>query len=130
SVKMSVNAPVNLSSNEINKRNDKSLKPLFPKREDEENVWKLCEDVSIRVPEELDTCYVVFISNPCRTVPLWKQRAGREEDRLVIWVFFRVVPAKQFLQHFASDRRHMKRPDGSWIKPPPPYPAISAQLTT
>lgn len=52
----------------------------------EENVWKLCEDVSVRVPEELDTCYVVFISNPCRTVPLWKQRAGREEDRLVIWV--------------------------------------------
>lgn len=39
--------------------------------------------------------------------------------------FFRVVPAKQFLQHFASDRRHMKRPDGSWIKPPPPYTAIS-----
>lgn len=52
----------------------------------EENVWKLCQDASLRVPEELDRCYVVFISNPCRTVPLWKQRAGREEDRLVIWV--------------------------------------------
>lgn len=43
---------------------------------------------------------------------------------LLIYRFFRVVPAKQFLQHFASDRRHMKRPDGSWIKPPPPYTAI------
>lgn len=52
----------------------------------EENVWKLCQDVSSRVPGEVDKCYVVFISNPCRTVPLWKQRAGREEDRLVIWV--------------------------------------------
>lgn len=49
-------------------------------------MWKLCQDVSLRAPEELDRCYVVFISNPCRTVPLWKQRAGREEDRLVIWV--------------------------------------------
>lgn len=49
-------------------------------------MWKLCQDASLRVPEELDRCYVVFISNPCRTVPLWKQRAGREEDRVVIWV--------------------------------------------
>lgn len=45
-------------------------------------------------------------------------------QHLTISRFFRVVPAKQFLQSFASDRRHMKRPDGSWIKPPPPYPAI------
>lgn len=52
----------------------------------EENVWKLCEDVALRIPDELDSCYVVFISNSCRTVPLWRQRAGREEDRLVIWV--------------------------------------------
>lgn len=52
----------------------------------EENVWKLCEDVNERVPEELERCFVVFISNPCKTVPLWRQRAGREEDRLVFWV--------------------------------------------
>jgi hypothetical protein len=39
--------------------------------------------------------------------------------------YFRVVPASLFLQHFASDRRHMKRADGSWIKPPPDYPPIS-----
>ncbi|CAB3256476.1 unnamed protein product [Arctia plantaginis] len=178
---MSADSQVHLSSNENNKRS-KSLLPLFPKRDEcshvscycEENVWKLCQDISLRFPEELVRCYVVFISNPCRTVPLWKQRAGREEDRLVIWDyhviflysldcqaclvydldselpfptffhkyvtetfrtdqvlksdfhrFFRVVPAKQFFQQFASDRRHMKRPDGSWIKPPPPYPAIS-----
>ena len=38
--------------------------------------------------------------------------------------FFRVVPAPLFLQNFASDRRHMKKPDGSWMKPPPPYPCI------
>ncbi|CAH4031265.1 unnamed protein product [Pieris brassicae] len=44
--------------------------------------------------------------------------------------FFRVVPGKYFLQHFSSDRRHMKRPDGSWIKPPPPYSAISASASS
>ena len=38
--------------------------------------------------------------------------------------FFRVIPATLFLQTFASDRRHMKKPDGSWMKPPPPYPCI------
>ncbi|XP_077298745.1 N-terminal glutamine amidase tungus [Arctopsyche grandis] len=160
---------------------------LFPKAQDccyvscycEENVWKLCQDAYKRVPEEMELCYVVFISNQSKTVPLWRQRAGREEDRLVFWDyhvifmyvwdsktclvydldsempfptffpkyvtetfrtdqvvnpnyhrFFRVVPAIQFLQNFASDRRHMKRPDGSWIKPPPPYPAISTSECT
>jgi hypothetical protein len=43
--------------------------------------------------------------------------------------YFRVVPASVFLQHFASDRRHMKRADGSWIKPPPDYPPISTPGT-
>ena len=105
-------------------------------------------------------------------VPLWRQRAGRDEEKLVIWDyhvifiskpderclvfdldsdlpfptyfhkyvtetfrtdailnpeyhrFFRVIPAQEFLQTFASDRRHMKKPDGAWMKPPPPYPCI------
>lgn len=39
--------------------------------------------------------------------------------------YFRVIPASEFLKDFASDRRHMKRPDGTWIKPPPNYPPIS-----
>lgn len=36
---------------------------------------------------------------------------------------FRVVPAATYLQHFCSDRRHMRRGSG-WHKPPPPWPAI------
>lgn len=44
---------------------------------------------------------------------------------IFIFRFFRVIPANEFLKEFASDRRHMKRPDGTWIKPPPNYPAIS-----
>ena len=40
--------------------------------------------------------------------------------------FFRVIPAAEYLRHFASDRRHMIRTDGSWNMPPPEYPAIVA----
>lgn len=52
----------------------------------EENVWKMCEDVSTRLPSELLHCYVVFVSNKARTIPLWRQRAGETEDKLVIYV--------------------------------------------
>ena len=34
---------------------------------------------------------------------------------------FRVIPAESFLRTFASDRSHMKKPNGEWIKTPPPY---------
>eukprot|EP00795_Rhopilema_esculentum_P003738 gene3738-15013_t len=37
---------------------------------------------------------------------------------------FRVVPAAVFLNTFASDRSHMKKPNGEWIQEPPDYPAI------
>ena len=33
-------------------------------------------------------------------------------------------------QTFASDRRHMLKEDGSWLKPPPSYPCITAPHTT
>ncbi|KAJ8976315.1 hypothetical protein NQ317_010269 [Molorchus minor] len=139
----------------------------------EENVYKLSQDVIGKHPNEIHNCYVVFISNPSRTIPLWRQRAGKDEDKLVIWDYhviflyhpepekclvydldselpfptyvhkyitetfrtdhilkpdyfryFRVVAATEFLKEFASDRRHMKRSDGTWIKPPPNYSAI------
>ena len=38
---------------------------------------------------------------------------------------FRLVTASDYLKHFASDRRHMKRKDGTWIKTPPDYSPIS-----
>ncbi|XP_043212422.1 protein N-terminal glutamine amidohydrolase-like, partial [Amphibalanus amphitrite] len=52
----------------------------------EENVWLLCQHVQDKYPQELPYCYAVFISNQNQTVPLWRQRAGRTEDRVVIWV--------------------------------------------
>jgi hypothetical protein len=39
---------------------------------------------------------------------------------------FRLVSAASLLQHFASDRSHMRRPDGCWCAEPPPYPCITA----
>lgn len=52
----------------------------------EENVYKLCQDVQQKHPNEINKCFVVFVSNSSRTVPLWRQRAGKDEDKLVIWV--------------------------------------------
>lgn len=52
----------------------------------EENIWKLCQDVATRHPSELQHCHVVFVSNSRRSVPLWRQRAGKDEDKLVVWV--------------------------------------------
>ena len=40
---------------------------------------------------------------------------------------FRVVPGALFARHFASDRSHMRRADGGWEAPPPPYPPPRAQ---
>ena len=37
---------------------------------------------------------------------------------------FRIIPAKEFISTFKSDRRHMKADDG-WNAPPPEWPLIS-----
>ena len=36
--------------------------------------------------EAFTKCYVVFLSNEQRTIPLWKQNNAKGEDKLVIWV--------------------------------------------
>jgi hypothetical protein len=138
----------------------------------EETVWKLCDSIRKDFPSELDYCHVAFISNPKRMVPMWRQKSGKNEEKLALWDyhvillynpdercvvydmdsdlpfpthfhryvsetfrtenilqpeyhrFFRVVPASRFLSLFSSDRKHMLRSDGTWIKPPPSYPPI------
>lgn len=40
---------------------------------------------------------------------------------------FRVIPAEEFLQTFASDRSHMLTPEGHWMSPPPIYPPIKTK---
>jgi len=145
----------------------------------EENVYKICQSMSDSDSDsELTKCSVVFVSNKKRVVPLWRQKAGRDEEKLVIWDYhviliyrpddrtlvydldselpfptyfhkyvtetfrtdailnpeyhrqFRVVPAKLFLHNFASDRRHMRKEDGSWLKPPPNYPPITSSQSS
>lgn len=60
----------------------------------EENVWKLCEQVKKSCPTELSNCYAVFVSNEGRTVPLWRQKAGRGDDKVVIWVMLNIFLLK------------------------------------
>lgn len=57
---------------------------------------------------------------------LYAEASFRPEERLAPeqQQRFRVVPARQFLRLFASDRSHMRRRDGSWHEPPPPYSPI------
>lgn len=51
------------------------------------------------------------------------------------WVFlkpefsrlYRIIAAPVFLRSFASDRRHMKNKDGSWMAHPPPYACLVAE---
>jgi hypothetical protein len=45
----------------------------------------------------------------------------------IVCRLFRVVHAPVFLQSFASDRSHMKDPEGNWIQLPPKYEPIVAE---
>ena len=45
----------------------------------------MCESVKETSGNEVEKCVVVFVSNKKRVVPLWRQKAGREEEKLVIW---------------------------------------------
>lgn len=40
---------------------------------------------------------------------------------------FRVVPGRMYLSSFASDRRHMRRADGSFLAAPPEWPPIRGE---
>ena len=40
---------------------------------------------------------------------------------------FRVTGIQDYMNHFASDRSHMKDTNGDWIKPPPSYPCIKTK---
>lgn len=39
---------------------------------------------------------------------------------------FRVFDGADYVRVLSSDRSHMRRPDGSWTEPPPPWPPILA----
>lgn len=41
---------------------------------------------------------------------------------------FRMVEGEEYRRYFRSDRRHMRRSDGTAMQPPPPWPAILGEL--
>lgn len=51
----------------------------------EENVWHLCDYVRQHQLKKLGNCFVVFISNENKTVPLWMQKAGKDLSHPVVW---------------------------------------------
>ena len=51
----------------------------------EENVYKICQSLANTEGGELTKAWAVFVSNKKRVVPLWRQKAGRDEEKLVIW---------------------------------------------
>lgn len=73
----------------------------------EENVWKLCQDVATRHGSELQHCYVAFVSNSWRSVPLWRQRAGKDEDKLVVWVSWQNTKRKKTHTHTQTNRKQL-----------------------
>jgi len=44
--------------------------------------------------------------------------------------YFRMVPRGEYLAGFVSDRAHMRNPDGSFIKTPPPWDCIGTGEST
>jgi len=50
----------------------------------------------------------------------------REEVPAPYLPSFRLVDADVFVASFASDREHMRAPDGRYRKPPPPWPPIGS----
>ncbi|KAL2612745.1 hypothetical protein R1flu_024437 [Riccia fluitans] len=78
---------------------------------DEALVWDL--DTTLPLPVALS----LYLKKALRPDIL----LGKAYSRL-----FRVVRASAYLSSFASDRRHMKTPEGRWRALPPPYECIQA----
>lgn len=58
--------------------------------------------------------------------PVELQRWARESFREAPPAFaprFVLIDGPRFAQTFASDRSHMRSPEGHWLAPPPPWPA-------
>ncbi len=52
----------------------------------EENAYKLCERILATSPDKANaSCRVIFVSNDAKSVPIWRQRASKEENGLVVW---------------------------------------------
>lgn len=62
-----------------------------------------------------------------RSISHFCLKTNLNEKASLIIRLFRIVHAPVFLRCFASDRRHMKDPDGEWIAEPPLHEPIVAE---
>ena len=57
--------------------------------------YRICQGIrdtrDTGAAEELAKASVVFVSNKKRVVPLWRQKAGRDEEKLVIWDYHAIL---------------------------------------
>ncbi|XP_066363876.1 protein N-terminal glutamine amidohydrolase-like isoform X3 [Miscanthus floridulus] len=75
-------------------------------------VWDLDSDLPFPSP------FIQYVSDAIQPVSFGNSRYAR---------LFRVIHAPVFLRSFASDRSHMKDPEGNWIQLPPKYEPIVAE---
>jgi hypothetical protein len=95
------------------------LKPVFwdyhvvlATRADGWQIWDLDSRLGFPVPAQ--TWMETTFPYPERVPPRYRP-------------MFATIPAEDYLQHFGSDRSHMRDPRGEWQQPPPPWTAIDGQ---
>ncbi|KAM3171836.1 hypothetical protein ACTXT7_015788, partial [Hymenolepis weldensis] len=96
-------------------------------------VWDYHVIVILRL--NLDAQFQVYdldttLDFPCDASEYWSL-ALRPNSlyRREFYRFFRIIDAEMYLQHFSSDRSHMRTADG-WLAPPPNYDPISTTEST
>ncbi|KAI9262028.1 N-terminal glutamine amidase-domain-containing protein [Sporodiniella umbellata] len=57
---------------------------IYTKQYCEENIYMMCRMINDEYPDEIYQFNVVFIINPDKKIPIWKQKAGTGDDP-VVW---------------------------------------------
>lgn len=68
---------------------------------------------------DLDT----LLNTPC-LLQHWLRGTFPQVEQMPpqLWPLFRLVDSQDLLEHFCSDRRHMRDDNGDYVHPPPPWP--------
>lgn len=82
-----------MAASNLQKQASKDVPGGIPSKEEciytshycEENIWMLVKKIQETTPENLPNCFVVFISNENKYIPLWRQSSSKHENGLVVW---------------------------------------------